>query len=103
LYLSRDSFEFTYTVAFPTPCGVSAFTGSPCCNEFENIYTTDIQVITKNTIRSSRFYSPSSNASGKYVGYGVVEESNSILGTNNSIIANANGKIVDSFTNYLVF
>jgi len=37
------------------------------------------------------------------VGYGVVEESNSILETNNSIIANANGKIVDSFTNYLVF
>lgn len=55
-------------------------------------------LVTKTSSNSSSFYPVSTSASGKYVGYDEVEESNSTE-VSGDILNNANGKVLDSFTN----
>lgn len=54
--------------------------------------------IYKTEMSSSSFLAPSTNASGKYVGYDEVAELNSVLDQNNNLL-NLNGKVVDFYTN----
>lgn len=65
---------------------------------FFNHATSSIVPIYKTEMSSSSFLAPSTNASGKYVGYDVVSEMNSVFDQNNNLL-NVNGKVVDHYTN----
>lgn len=56
------------------------------------------RVITS-TANSASFYTPSTNASGKFIGYDRVEETNSVVDNSQQLVNNLNGKIVEEFTN----
>jgi YD repeat-containing protein len=58
----------------------------------------DFYEVTKTSLSSSSFYSPSANASGKYIGYSKVTETN-ISEVNGSFTENENGKLVETFIN----
>lgn len=61
--------------------------------------STDPLPIYKTDISSSSFLSPSTNASGKYVGYNIVSEMNSSINPSTQAITHLQGKIIDHYTN----
>lgn len=86
IYLTKNAFEYEHGQIFNPGFGVS-----PYYDEYKYL-------IIKSTVSAASHYTPSTNASGSYIGYDVVEESDAYVGES-GIVDHAVGKVVEEYTN----
>jgi hypothetical protein len=88
IYLTKNAVDFQHGEMIQSP--------DPA---YPPVYASYKYRVTKSAASSSSFYAASTNASGKYVGYDKVEESNAVIDANGLMADEINGKIADTYTN----